>query len=206
MPLLIPTTKQGLKDAIFEALVRQSKVTSGDPVVSYNQLSIDVSMSVDQYVATELYKIKIALQLPSAYTAPTNNPPSSGGPLVPSAIITSFASVPENVSSQEEQKSEFQTWKEGQIFMSLLNKTGLQNEIFRAFNERTTEPATGDPELAYRKIAETIGEGIAGYVTNEMSKLKFALIQPAAFTAAGAAVSAGSISAYEPGIPSGPFI
>jgi hypothetical protein len=35
MPLLIPTTKQGLKDAIFEALVRQSKVTSGDPVVSY---------------------------------------------------------------------------------------------------------------------------------------------------------------------------
>jgi hypothetical protein len=125
---------------------------------------------------------------------------------VPSAIITSFASVPENVSSQEEQKSEFQTWKEGQIFMSLLNKTGLQNEIFRAFNERTTEPATGDPELAYRKIAETIGEGIAGYVTNEMSKLKFALIQPAAFTAAGPVVSAGSISAYEPGIPSGPFI
>lgn len=205
MPLVVPTSKKDLKTAIFNAFKEQSNVTSGDPVSSYSALSVAISNAIDQYVATELYKIKIGLILPASYTAPSNVPPGNNGPLTPGVIIATFAQAPEEEKNNDEDQA-FKAWKEDQPSMVPLNNIGLQNEIYRAFNDRTSEPATGDSDTAYRKIAETMGEAIAGYVTNEMNKIKFALIQPGAFTAAGPVVSAGSISAYEPGIPSGPFI
>lgn len=205
MPLIVPTTKTELKKAIYNAFLEQSKIEVADPVTSYTALSLAIAYAIDQYVATELYKIYIALLLPGAYTAPGNAPPSPGGPLTPGVIIASFAQVSEE-DEEENVPQEFEDWKEREPIMTLYNNIGLQNEIFRAFNDRTSEPPSGDAELAYRKLAETIGEGIAGYVNNEMNKIKFALIQPGAFTAAAAVVNPGTITTYQPGVPLGPFV
>jgi hypothetical protein len=205
MPLITPTNKKDLKKAIYNAFLEQSKVEVADPITSYTALSLAIANVIDQYVATELYKIYIALLLPGAYTAPGNVSPSPGGPLTPGVIIASFAQVSEE-DNEENVPQEFEDWKEREPIMTLYNNIGLQNEIFRAFNDRTSEPATGDAELAYRKLAETIGEGIAGYVNNELNKIKFALIQPGAFTAAAAVVNPGTIATYQPGVPLGPFV
>lgn len=205
MPLVTPTNKTELKKAIYNAFLEQSTITVADPLSSYTALSIAIASTVDQYVATEIYKLVLALQLPGAYTAPSNIPPANAGPVVPGAIIASFAQVTDE-EDEDNIPEEFKEWKESEPVMTLYNNIGLQNEIFRAFNDRAAEAATGDKELAYRKIAETMGEGIAGYVTNELNKLKFALIQPGAFTAAAAVVNPGTITTYQPGIPSGPFV
>ena len=205
MPLIAPTNKKDLKKAIYNAFLEQSKVEVVDPGTSYTALSVSIASAIDQYVATELYKIYIALQLPGAYAAPGNIPPVNNGPLVPGVIVASFVQAPEETNN-DDQPEDFKKWKEGEPVMALFNNVGLQNEIYRAFNDRTSEPATGDSEMAYRKIAETIGEGIAGYVNNEMNKIKFALVQPGAFTAATSVVSPGSIASYQPGTPLGPFV
>lgn len=205
MPLITPTSKTDLKKAIYNAFLEQSKGKVIDPVTSYTALSVSIATAIDQYVATEITKILIAVQLPGAYSAPSNTPPVNSGPCVPGVIIASFVQAPEE-TNKDDQPEEFKKWKEGEPIMALFNNIGLQNEIYRAFNDRTTEPATGDSELAYRKIAETIGEGIAGYVNNEMNKIKFALIQPGAFTAAASVVTPGSITSYQPGTPLGPFV
>lgn len=202
MPLVVPFTKQNLKESIYNAFKEQKNVVSGDPLVSYNAISLAIGTAVDQYTLTELYKIKLALQLPGAYTAPGNVPPSTGGPLIPGGIVLSFAQLPVEENVEEEPKT-FSEWKENRIIMPPLDKVGLQNEIYKAFSERLTEPPTGDPDLPYRKIAYTMGEGIASYVTNEMNKIKLALVTPGAFTAAAAVVTAPGFAAnYEPGVPS----
>lgn len=202
MPLIAPFTKQNLKETIYNAFKEQKNVVSGDPLVSYNAISLAIGTAVDQYTLTELYKIKLALQLPGAYTAPGNMSPSTGGPLFASlTLVAAFAQLPDEENVEEEPEI-FSEWKENRTIMPPLDKVGLQNEIYKAFSERLTEPPTGDPDLPYRKIAYTMGEGIASYVTNEMNKIKSALLNPGAFTAAAVAVTVSGFVSYEPGVPS----
>lgn len=203
MAIPAPFTKQQLKDAIYQAFLDQSNDSSGIPANAYNALSFKIGIAVDSYTLYQLYKIKLALTIPGAYTAPGNVPPVNTGPLTPGGILAAFVEAPE--TRIEEENQQFAEWKETQPVMAMIDKNGLINEIFRSFNERLTEPESGDAEMAYRKIAETMGEGISSYVLNEMNKIKFALVSPGAFTAAAAVVNPGSISAYEPGQPSGPF-
>lgn len=204
MAIPIPFTKRDLKTAIYQAFKDQSTATSGISIDSYSAISREIGTAVSNYCLYQLYKIKLALIIPGAYTAPGNVPPVNAGPLAPGAIVAAFADVPE-AETDEEENQQFAEWKETQPIMALVDKTILIQEIERSFSDRTLEPANGDADLAYKKIAETMGEAVSGYVLNEMNKIKLALVRPDAFAAAAAVVNPGSITAYEPGQPSGPF-